>query len=272
MTNGTSSTSTRDVSKSTAHSRKPSSESPPSSRPLNTSTQTAERLTKQQSTKEAPPSRTVNHASSQSTLKPLRSNSLSPNKPVSSKPTASKLATNAREVPKLQTLGLKPQRSKDFSPAPSSTPSSPKAIYKPSIQQLRDASPEQYRLVQLLHLIPLSEAALSTYESSAHQTLSARYNTLQTRFLQGQQHDHAVTLMENLSILRSWSDTHIRVLSNIFTDWESVTVDLRAFCRRLSTTLKPVNKSVLQEKGILLDNRLMKIDYYREYTLLKGLL
>jgi hypothetical protein len=114
---------------------------------------------------------------------------------------------------------------------------------------LKDTSPEQFRLIQLLHLIPISESALSTYESTAHETLSARYNALQSRFLQGQQHDHAITLIENLSILKSWSDTHIRVFSNIITDWESVTTDLRGFCKRLSTTLKPVNKSVLQEKG-----------------------
>lgn len=58
-----------------------------------------------------------------------------------------------------------------------------------------------------------------------------------------------MTLLEALGTLKNWSDSHIRVFSNVLTDWESVTGDLKAFCKRLVTTIKPVNKSVIEEKG-----------------------
>jgi hypothetical protein len=58
-----------------------------------------------------------------------------------------------------------------------------------------------------------------------------------------------MTLMGHLSELRMWSEGHIRGLANLLTEWESLVSDLRGFNKRLVTTLKPVNKSVLQEKG-----------------------
>jgi hypothetical protein len=144
---------------------------------------------------------------------------------------------------------LRKQRSKDLSPTPS-TQSSPKPKSKLTSINATDPPPEQTRLLQLLHLIPLSERTLATYESSAHKTLSTKYVSLQSRFQTLQKQDHAKTLTETLTTLKSWSDGHIRSLSNLLIDWESLTIDLRTFCKRLQNTLKPINKSVLEEKGI----------------------
>lgn len=149
---------------------------------------------------------------------------------------------------------LKNKRSKELSsPTPSSQNSSPKPKSKLtsslSSHTPTEPPPEQTRLLQLLHLIPLSENSLTTYESSAHNTLSTRYTSLQTRFQNLQKYDHAKTLTETLTTLKSWSDGNIRSLSNLLIDWESLTTDLRTFCKRLQNTLKPINKSLLEEKG-----------------------
>ena len=155
-----------------------------------------------------------------------------------------------REIP---TTPLRKQRSKDLSPTPSSQ-SSPKPKLKPTMSHITDPPPEQTRLLQLLHLIPRSETALTTYETSSHKTLSTRYNALQSRFQGIQKHDHAKTLTETLSTLKFWSDGNIRSLSNLLVDWESLTLDIRTFCRRLHNTIKPINKSVLEEKGSSVQN------------------
>ena len=141
---------------------------------------------------------------------------------------------------------LRPQPSRELSPTPS-VQSSPRPKLKGSQP---DYIPEQIRLLQLIHHIPLSQAASSTYESSAHRILSARYQKLQTRFERIQENDHAQFLAKMLAILKSWSDIQIRTFSTLLSDWESLTSDFRAFCKRLSNTLKPVNKGVLEEKGI----------------------
>jgi hypothetical protein len=99
-------------------------------------------------------------------------------------------------------------------------------------------------------LIPLSRTSLQTYESSAHTQLSARYRALQERFERTQEHDHAMTLMAHLEELRMWTEGHIRSLAGGLGEWECLVGDLRGFIKRLVSTLKPVNKSVLQEKGM----------------------
>lgn len=145
---------------------------------------------------------------------------------------------------------LRSQRSHDFSPT--STPTSSPKPRKPSTATVvipPDAPPEQTRLMQLLLLLPLSQAALQTYETSAHRQLGARYDALQDRFDAIQRQDHAVSLADRVGLLREWSDAHIRSLSNLLVDWESLTVDFRAFCKRLANSLKPINKSVLEERG-----------------------
>jgi len=160
-------------------------------------------------------------------------------------------------VPTISKEHLRTQRSRDFSPTlstPTSSPKSSRGRYhqttsNPSTGISMDAPPEQTRLLQLLHLIPLSEKALATYESSADEQLSARYEALQLRFERIQRQDHAQTLAERVATLREWSDAHIRSLSNLLVDWESLTIDFRAFCKRLANSLKPINKSVLEERG-----------------------
>jgi hypothetical protein len=47
-----------------------------------------------------------------------------------------------------------------------------------------------------------------------------------------------------------WSEGHIRSLASSLGEWECLVGDLRGFIKRLVSTLKPVNKSVLQEKGM----------------------
>ena len=145
---------------------------------------------------------------------------------------------------------LRTQRSIDLSPTPSQL-SSPISKSRPQStpNHPNDLTCDQIRLLQLIHLVPLSHRKLEIYESTAHSTLSERYSSLQTRFFENQRYDHATTLLDNLAILKCWSDTHIRVLSSVLLDWESLTGDLKAFCKRLVTTIKPVNKGVLEEKG-----------------------
>ena len=173
-----------------------------------------------------------------------------PAKPTTQKPLKSQpsrdLAPPSRETP---STPLRKQRSKDFSPTPSSSHSSPKPKPKVATLPSTDPPPEQTRLLQLLHLIPLSEACLATYESSAHKTLSTRYTALQSRFQKIQERDHAQYLTDTLKTLKLWSDGNIRTLFSLLSDWESLTIDFRGFCKRLSSTLKPINKSVLEEKG-----------------------
>jgi hypothetical protein len=147
-------------------------------------------------------------------------------------------------------LTIKTQRSKEFSPAPSSQ-SSPrfKARISSASHIISDLCPDQVRLLQLLHLVPLSKSNLIAYETSGHRILSARYSALQIRFQKIQRHDHVQVLTETLGILKSWSDGQIKALSTLLVDWDSITMDLRSFCKRLTNTLKPVNKSVIEEKG-----------------------
>ena len=178
------------------------------------------------------------------------SSSSAPAKPTTLRPLKSQpskdLAPPSRETP---STPIRKQRSKDLSPTPSSHHSSPKPKSKVTTLPATDPPPEQTRLLQLLHLIPLSEASLDTYESSAHKTLSTRYTSLQSRFQRIQEHDHAQYLADTLKTLKLWSDGNIRTLFNLLSDWESLTIDFRGFCKRLSSTLKPINKSVLEEKG-----------------------
>ena len=192
----------------------------------------------------------LSYACSTHRRQPSNSSSSVPPKPTTQRPLKSQpsrdLAPPSRET---TATPLKKQRSKDLSPTPSSSRSSPRP--NPTTTHQTDPPPEQTRLLQLLHLIPFSEEALTTYESSAHTTLSARYSDLQSRFQEIQKHDHAQYLTDTLRTLKSWTDGNIRTLSNLLIDWESVTVDLRGFCRRLSNTLKPITKSVLEEKGFI---------------------
>jgi hypothetical protein len=182
-----------------------------------------------------PPSRSQLHPKpSQKTLRPQPSKDLS-------SPTSSRQNT-------IKSAALRKQPSKDLSPTPS-IQSSPNPKSKSTYSFITDSPPEQVRLLQLLHLIPLSQSNVALYESSAHQTLSTRYNALQTRFQKIQKHDHAQYLADTLVILKSWSDAHIRTLSTLLVDWESLSADFRAFCKRLHSTLKPINKSVIEEKG-----------------------
>lgn len=182
------------------------------------------------------PSRSQLHPKpSQRTLRPQPSKDLS--SPTSSRQNTLKTVASVRKQP-----------SKDLSPT-ASIQSSPNPKAKTTYSFITDSPPEQVRLLQLLHLIPLSQSNLALYESSAHQSLSARYSTLQTRFQRTQRHDHSQYLADTLVILKSWSDAHIRTLSTLIVDWESLSADFRAFCKRLHSTLKPINKSVLEEKG-----------------------
>lgn len=169
--------------------------------------------------------------------------------PLSEKSSQKSLSSKASKdsvppLPKQSPHQIRKQASKDLSPSPS-----PKVVRKSSSLQLSDVPPEQHRLLQLLNLIPLSAEALNTYETSAHRALSQRYAVLQDRFHEVQKKDHAQYLSETLSILKSWTDSQIRALSNLIADWDSLTSDLRAFCKRLTTTLKPINKSIIEEKG-----------------------
>jgi len=170
-------------------------------------------------------------------------------------PLKTKLSKDLSARPSRETLGkpnaVRKQLSKELSPSPSAQ-SSPNAKMKSSSTIFFDSPPDQIRLLQLLHLIPLSSANLSTYESSAHKTLSSRYRALQSRFEAIQKLDHAQCLVDELATLKSWSDGQIRTLATLLIDWESLSTDLRNFNRRLSATLKPVNKSVIEEKGAFL--------------------
>lgn len=204
--------------------------------------------------KEAPPSiasrgPSSHPAHSRQSSRDIPSSS-TPAKPTTQRPLKSQpsrdLAPPNRETP---LTPVRKQRSKDLSPTPSSSHSSPKPKPKATTLPSTDPPPEQTRLLQLLHLIPLSETSLATYESSAHKTLSTRYASLQSRFQKIQEHDHAQYLTDTLKTLKLWSDGNIRTLFNLLTDWESLTIDFRGFCKRLSSTLKPINKSVLEEKG-----------------------
>jgi hypothetical protein len=140
------------------------------------------------------------------------------------------------------------------SPSPSS---SPKAKTKPTTSRPVESPPDQLRLLQLLHLLPQSTVNLSTYESSAHKSLSSRFNKLQSRFLKIQSQDHANSFLQTLRILQSWSDANIRTLSTLVADWEDITNDITIFIQKMQI-LKPVNAPVIQEKGSPLQMILMK--------------
>jgi hypothetical protein len=145
---------------------------------------------------------------------------------------------------------LKSQKSKDLSPASSqiSSPRSKPPATSAKVTITYDIIPQQVRLQQLLHLLPLSHTKLSTYERTGDEILSRRYSSLQDRFFENQKFDHATQLLSSLSILRTWSDLHIRTLSTILLDWESLLLDIRAYLKRLNA-LKPITKSLLEEKG-----------------------
>ena len=143
---------------------------------------------------------------------------------------------------------IKPLSTKLSSLSLKSQPPSPTSKPKSTQVQPIETSPHQLRLLQLLHLLPQSSLNLSSYEASAHKTLAKRYDALQSRFNRIQNQDRANSLLETLSTLQSWSDTHIRTLSTLITDWEDITSDIRNYCTKLAV-LKPVNNPVLQEKG-----------------------
>ena len=170
--------------------------------------------------------------------------------PLKAKPSRDLAPRPSRETLNKPTA-LRKQLSKEFSPSPSAQSSPNTKMKSSSSTVFFDSPPEQIRLLQLLHLIPLSDASLSQYETSAHKTLSTRYRALQSRFEAIQKLDYAQCLLDELTTLKTWSDGQIRTLATLLIDWESLSTDLRNFNRRLAATLKPVNKSVIEEKGSL---------------------
>ena len=239
--------------RTTSHRRLPSKDIHPTSRThdnaksvtANSSTPPRNTVHKKQSSRDLrTSSRLQSHSKPNNTLKAKSSRDLAPR--------SSREALGKPNAPRKQL-------SKEFSPSPSAQ-SSPTAKMKSSSTIFYDSAPEQIRLLQLLHLIPLSSANLHTYESTAHKTLSSRYTALQSRFQAIQKLDHAQCLVDTLTTLKTWSDGQIRTLATLLIDWESLSTDLKNFNKRLSATLKPINKSVIEEKGPPTTKRKLTID------------